>query len=98
MDRNNWWNHNLQSMENRFHFHDMNVFGRDTIDYSVNSIFVDNKNRHWFSTDFYGLRIADPSTGESTVIEAISNLSINGLLFDKRMMPGWLHPDMELHI
>ncbi len=69
--------------KNRFHFHDMNVFGRDTIDYSVNSIFVDNKNRHWFSTDFYGLRIADPSTGESTVIESISNLSINGLVFDK---------------
>ena len=69
--------------KNRFHFHDMNVFGRDTIDYSVNSIFVDNKNRHWFSTDFYGLRMADPSTGESTVIESISNLSINGLVFDK---------------
>lgn len=70
--------------KNRFHARELDVFGRDTVDYSVNAISVDAKNRHWLATDFYGVRVNTPGETQSIDLRALKGYSVNTFITDEK--------------
>lgn len=70
--------------KNRFHARELHIFGKDTTDFSINSILVDDQKRHWFATDFYGVRVVDKDGLNTIDIAALNRFSVNAITRDQR--------------
>ncbi len=68
--------------KNRFHAQKLPLFGKDTTDYSINAIYVDPQKRHWFATDFYGVRVVDANHKSFVEIAALNGFSVNAFVRD----------------